>query len=221
MNKTILGIFSADEDAQTAIEDLQDAGYHAKDISILMKNKKRADDFAETTGADVANSTVSGAVTGGVIGGIAGLLIGVGAIAVPGIGALLIGGPIAAALGATGAAATTVSGATTGVLAGGLIGALMGIGVSREDAADYEEQIKQGGILIAVPAQPGREDEVVGILEDNNAGKIRSVEAAIPESPEELYPEDIPYENRSSSTHFGAKGGKSKSQRKKRVTNRS
>ena len=219
MNKTILGIFSLDQDAQNAIDDLQHAGYAAEDISIVMKDKAGTEESADITGTNVANSTVSGAVAGGVIGGIAGLLIGVGAIAAPGIGALLIGGPIAAALGATGAAATAVSGATTGVLAGGLIGALMGLGIPREEAAMYEERIRNGGILIAIPSQPGREDDVYAILEDNNADQVRAIDSSLSENSKKVYSEDVPSSQVSSYTpvYMGAKGGRSKSRSKRKV----
>ncbi len=210
MRKMVLGIFSSEADAQTAVDDLQAAGYETKDISIVMKHVDAASRFAEATGTDVANSAVSGAVTGGVIGGIAGLLIGIGAITVPGIGALLIGGPIAAALGITGAAATTVSGAATGVLAGGLIGALMGLGISREDAAIYEARIKNGGILIAIPAQAGREEEVMAILEDNAADQIRAIDSSI-HNEKEFEDEKPSYTDQSFQyATLGAKGGKSK-----------
>lgn len=215
MRKTILGIFSSEEDAETAVEDLEMVGYEAKDISIVMKHKEKDKDLTQDTGTNVANSAVSGAVTGGVIGGIAGLLIGIGAIAVPGIGALLIGGPIAAALGITGAAAATVSGATTGVVAGGLLGALMGFGVTQEDAKVYEEKIKKGGILVAVPAQEGKEEEVIIILNDNGADQVRSVK---PSTQSEAADEPI-YHNPSAYqyAHAGAKGGKSKSKVLKKV----
>ena len=119
-------------------------------------------------------SAVSGATTGGMIGGIAGLLVGIGAITIPGLGAILIGGPLAAALGLTGAAATTVTGALTGALAGGLVGGLVGLGVPEEDARVYEDRVKSGAILVAVPLRDANEESVRGILEDNGAERVRS-----------------------------------------------
>lgn len=186
MTKTVLGIFENRLDAEAAVDDLKDIGYKTQDISIMMRDSQPLG-VMQDSGTAVADSTVSGAVTGGVIGGIAGLLIGIGAIAVPGIGALLIGGPLAAALGATGVAATTVSGAATGVLAGGIIGALVGLGIPQEDAKVYEESIKKGGILVAVPVLNDQEQEVEALLEDNGAQQIRSVETAFPESEEEIH----------------------------------
>lgn len=211
MNKTVLGIFDNRMDAESAIDDLEASGYQTRDISIMMRDRNDAE-FSRSTGDIVADNTVTGAVTGGVIGGIAGLLIGIGAIVVPGVGALLIGGPLAAAIGATGAAATTVSGAVTGVFAGGIIGALIGLGVAPEDAKEYEERIKNGGILVAVPAQMGQEEEVTAILQDNHADKIRSIEGAAPdrEVVENYVPEGYLY------APVGAKGGKTRTAKNKK-----
>jgi uncharacterized membrane protein len=173
-NDMIIGVFSSKEEAGAAIDELNDAQYQAKDISVVTQSKEDAEVLVDQGGSSVTEGAVSGATTGGVIGGIAGLLIGIGAIAVPGIGALLIGGPLAAALGLTGAAATTISGAATGALAGGLLGALVGLGVPEEDARIYEDRIKEGGILIAVPVRSGNASEVRTILEDNGADRVRS-----------------------------------------------
>lgn len=173
--KVLLGVFSDTDNAESAIGALEEGGYNPKDISIIMKDHVQAEVVASHTGVDVAGGAVSGATTGGVIGGVAGLLIGIGAIAVPGVGALLIGGPLAAALGLSGAAATTVSGAVTGALAGGLVGALVSFGVPEEDAKVYEERVRQGAILLAVPLREGAEDTAREILENNGADQIRSI----------------------------------------------
>ena len=66
----------------------------------------------------------------------------------PGIGTLLVAGPLAAALGLTGVAATTVAGAMTGLAAGGIVGALANIGVSEEDAKLYEDLVRSGNVLV-------------------------------------------------------------------------
>ncbi len=176
MAKMVFGIFNDRANAEHAIEELESQGFNPKDVSIVMQNKEEAAAIADSTGASVAQGTVSGATTGAVVGGLAGLLIGLGAIAVPGIGALLIGGPLAAALGLTGAAAATVSGATTGALAGGLIGALVSIGVPEEDARIYEDNVKRGAILVAVPAMSGEHREASAILSENNAQQVKSID---------------------------------------------
>ena len=174
MVKMIIGVFSEAEEAENAISDLEKNEYNPKDISIIMKEKDGGKKLAKKTGADVTSKTVSDATTGGVLGALAGLLVAAGVV--PGIGALFIGGPLVAALGLGGAAASTVSGAATGVLAGGVVGVLRGLGIATKDAATYEKSIKEGGILIAVPALHGNEGEVLDILEKYGADKVRSVD---------------------------------------------
>jgi hypothetical protein len=175
MAQTLLGIFDDREHAEMAIHDLEESGLNPKDVSVVMKDKEEAESLSDSTGSNVAQGAVSGATTGGVIGGLAGLLVGIGAIAVPGIGALLIGGPLAAALGLSGAAATTASGAMTGALAGGVVGALVGLGVPEEEAKVYEERIKSGGILIAVPTNEAMEGPAKDIFEKHGADEIKSI----------------------------------------------
>ncbi len=170
----VLGVFLNREDAEGAINRLDEEGYKPEDISIVMRDQGEGEMIADSTGAKMAEGAVSGATTGGVLGALAGLLVGTGVI--PGLGALLIGGPIAAALGLTGAAATTISGAVTGALAGGLIGVLTNLGLSEEDAKVYEDRIREGGILVAVPARDAHEQEVSRILEDYGADQVKIVD---------------------------------------------
>ncbi len=110
------------------------------------------------------------------MGGLAGLAA---AFVIPGLGAFFIGGPLATALGLSGAVATTASGAATGVVAGGIIGALTSVfGLTQEEAQVYEGRINEGGILLAVPARTGEEEEVRGIMEDLNADNIRIIDSS-------------------------------------------
>jgi hypothetical protein len=174
----VLGLFDGRPEAESAINALESEGYSTKDLSIIMKDTGQAAEIADDTGANVAEGATSGAVTGGLVGALAGLLIGVGAIAIPGIGGLLIGGPLAASLGLTGAAATTASGAVTGALAGGLIGALVGLGVPEDRARVYEDRVKEGAILLAVPTNSDMSfDRVRSIMEDNGADNVTDVRA--------------------------------------------
>lgn len=170
---TLLGIFNDRSHAEMALSELTGMGYSAKDVSVIMKE----DTVSTKDGSSgVVEGAASGATTGTVLGGLAGLLIGIGAIAIPGVGGLLIGGPLAAALGLTGAAATTVSGAVTGAVAGGLVGGLVNLGLPEEEARVYETRIKEGAVLLAVPVKEGMdEDKVRATFEDHQADQIRTV----------------------------------------------
>lgn len=177
MANVVIGVFSDRINAEDAISELEAEGYNPKDISIMMRDTSETRRISEETGTEeVVRGTLGGAATGAVIGGLAGL---VAAFAIPGLGTLFIGGPIASALGLTGAAATTTSGAVTGVLAGGIIGALTSaFGLSRKDARMYEDRIKEGGILVAVPARERREEEVKNIMSDFDADNIKIIESS-------------------------------------------
>ncbi len=176
---TVIGVFPTREHAEAAIEELNSRGYEYDDISVIVKedaNMNRAK--GGEVGADMADGAVSGAIPGGVLGGLAGLLIGLGAIAVPGLGGLFIAGPLAAALGLTGAAATTLSGAATGALAGGLIGALASLGLPRDVATYYEQRVREGGVVVAVPATHMDTEEVRRIMKNRGAGELQTIAAA-------------------------------------------
>ena len=71
--KTVLGVFTSQENAEEAMSDLESHGYQPKDISIVMQDHKKAKQMADETVDRSAGNTASGAVAGIVIGGDAGL----------------------------------------------------------------------------------------------------------------------------------------------------
>lgn len=156
--RTVIGIFSDTQEADGAVKDLKDLGLDPKNMSIMVKDLKWSREAIKGKGTKIVEGAVAGAGTGIALGALTGLLVGLGTIAIPGIGALFIGGPVVAALGLTGAAATAVSAATSGALAGGLVGSLVGIGLPREVAEVYEERIKHGAVVLAVTTR-SMEDE--------------------------------------------------------------
>lgn len=174
MEAQTFGIFADRSAADRAIDELTDRGYGVDELSVFVHDMETYQEGGRTE--NVAEGAVSGAATGGVVGGIAGLLVGVGAIAIPGVGGLLAAGPVAAALGLTGAAATTFTGAASGAVAGGLIGALIGMGVPEDTAQVYEERIREGGVLLAVPhTHITEQNEVEAVLSDLGAENITTV----------------------------------------------
>lgn len=174
--KRIYGMFAKREDAAAAFEGLTEIGYGPNEVSVISREMDVVEALGGEGGGTKAGETAaSGAATGGLVGGLAGLLVGIGAIAIPGIGALFIAGPLAAALGLSGAAAVAASGALTGALAGGLVGALVGLGIPEEKAEVYEARIREGGILLAVDAEDDKAEEVMDIFGEEGANDIVSV----------------------------------------------
>ena len=152
---TTVGVYSTHADAQRAIEELRAFGVADADISYLYTNVQ-GDVTDGNSGDKVASGTGTGATTGAVLGAIAGLAVAEGIL--PGLGGLIVAGPLAAALGLTGIAATTVAGAATGLVAGGLIGALVNLGISQEDAGIYQDFIKSGNVLVIAHADRSTRD---------------------------------------------------------------
>lgn len=167
---TVIGVFSTKSAAEKALSELEKAGNDVKSMSVIATEEVRT----KVDGSGPVDGAVSGATTGGLIGGLAGLLVGLGAIVIP--GGLLIGGPLAAALGLTGAAATTVSGAATGALAGGLVGALANLGLSKETAEVYEQRVKAGGVVLAVATSDP--EEARSIMNDRGAEEVKTIETS-------------------------------------------
>lgn len=165
---TTIGVFDNTEHAKMAINDLRKEGISDADISYVYSAEGKTV-IEDADGKSVGESAAAGAGTGAIIGGIAGLVVANGIL--PGLGALFVAGPIATALGLTGAAATTAAGALTGAAAGTLVGALTGLGVNEEEAKVYEEKIKLGSILIA--AKSSVPEKVKEIFQKHGAEEIR------------------------------------------------
>lgn len=144
----VTGIFPDRAAAEGAYGAASTRGYGSDDVNVVMSDDTRIRHFGDSTvETELGNKAAEGAGVGGAIGGtvgaIAAAIAAVGTtLALPGLG-LVIAGPIAAA----------VAGAGAGAAGGGLIGALIGWNMPEERVKEYEEGIKQGGILMGVHAR--------------------------------------------------------------------
>ncbi len=143
----VTGLFPDRTSAEAAYSAAQARGYKADDINMAMSDETRKTHFTGTTAGketELGNKAAEGAGVGGAIGGtigaIAAAVAAVGtSIALPGLG-LVIAGPLAAA----------IAGAGAGAASGGLIGALVGWNIPEERVKEYEEGMKNGGILLGL-----------------------------------------------------------------------
>ena len=148
MSKTsIFGIVKSHSQAEQIVEGLQDAGFPASEISVLLPDNEGKHDIGHVKATKAPEGATTGATAGGVTGGVLGLLAGIGALAIPGVGPLIAAGPIMALLGGTAVGATT----------GGVVGGLVGLGIPEIEARRYEDKLKSGNYLIAVDARDGDE----------------------------------------------------------------
>ncbi len=147
----ITGSFSDPDSADKTYSSFRDRGYTDDDIHVMMsddtKEKYHARPDAEIEeGSKALEGAGAGAAVGGSIGGILGAIAAVGtAVALPGIG--LVAGPLVGAL----------AGAGAGGAAGSLVGALMGAGIPEEHAKTYQDDVKNGHIVMGV--HPRDEDQ--------------------------------------------------------------
>lgn len=141
MDKRVIGIYENEKEAHAAVEELKAKGYSLDEISLVAKNIEELGPEAEQVESKQMDRVVAGATTGGAI-GLAGLFVGLSAIAVPGIGPLLAAGPIF----------TTLGGAAAGLAnnSGSLTKALQETGLTEEEARQYEDEVREGKILVMV-----------------------------------------------------------------------
>ncbi len=72
-----------------------------------------------------------------------------------------------------GAFVSTLAGIGAGATAGGLVGGLVGLGVPEHEAKIYEDEIKDGKILLAVQAEnDDQKDQIENIFNAQDAYNI-------------------------------------------------
>jgi hypothetical protein len=139
-NTAVYGLYSNRSQAESAVDQMKDAGFRNSDISVLLQNTEGSRDFAHEKNTKAPEGATTGATSGAVIGGALGWLAGIGLLAIPGVGPFIAAGPIMAAL----------AGAGAGGAAGGLVGALVGAGIPEYEAKRYEGLVREGNVLVSV-----------------------------------------------------------------------
>jgi hypothetical protein len=156
----VMSAFAEMDHAETAVTNLQAAGFSSDKIGVLMRN-----DLVQPEAADEALIGAGmGALAGTAVGGLFGLLIGATAITVP------IFGPILA----SGLVATTLGGAATGAVYGTLLGLVIKLGLMGEDAQFYTETLANDGVIVLVEAHGERAAEAWRIMHEAKATRTQS-----------------------------------------------
>jgi uncharacterized protein (TIGR02271 family) len=137
-----IGVFETRHDADRAVEQLQQAGFTNDQIGVAAKNPDGSK--MATKNSSEAEHAESGALVGALTGAGIGGLIGLGVLA----GVVPVIGPAIAA----GTLGVILSNAAGGAAIAGLSGALIGWGMSNEDAAYYEDEMKAGRFVVTVHA---------------------------------------------------------------------
>ena len=132
VDRKIVGVLEQLMMQTLVINELNDKGYSADNISAIAKDQKEIEHLEEKSGEKVNSETAhkadifsaTGLVAGGVAGGLGGLLTGLGILAVSGMGPIVAKRTNRAAIG----------GAGIGGGAGSLIGAFIGLGIPEDHA---------------------------------------------------------------------------------------
>jgi len=154
MANVITGLFDTESAAENAVSQLKQIGYQENEISIIMKDRAAAKEFAVETGSKTMEGVGTGAAIGGTIGAVLAGLLAVGSVTIPGVGLI-----------AAGSLAAMLAGAGAGGIAGSLVGWLVGAGIPEDVAPYYERGLAEGGVVVAVAAHPGDEARAQKVLE--------------------------------------------------------
>jgi hypothetical protein len=144
------GVYSSIESAQTAVDQLQEAGFSRDQITVVCSDRTKERFFREfehehPAGTDVVDAAATGSLAGMILGG----LTTAGVATAAGV-SVLFAGP---------------SFLLGGAIAGGLIGAMTTRGEEGELADFYDQSVTQGKLLVAVqdkdPARLVRAEQII------------------------------------------------------------
>jgi hypothetical protein len=164
----VTGLFTNKESAERGYRSATRLGYENSDIDVLMCEETRNRYFSagHDTKTDLSSNATKdaagdgkfandlGGPAGGTIGTIAPALAGVGTLLLVPVLGVLAAGPIAVALSAAGAVG----------LAGALIGALTKWGIPERRIEEYEQGIREGGILLGV--KPRSDEDASNLVQE-------------------------------------------------------
>lgn len=162
MSKIITATFKTKDAAFAALTQLETIGVTDEQVGMIVSDETRGKSFNIDTNTKADKGAAAGATFGGIVGAVVAAVAGAGAIAIPGLN-LVVAGTLISGLAGLGAGAAT----------GGLVGALVGAGIPEHEAKLYEDEIKNGSILIAVDVKDSdKKDKIEDILKRTDAHNL-------------------------------------------------
>jgi hypothetical protein len=137
----VFGIYESRSAVEAAVRGFKDAGFSGSEISVILPEKRGSHEMASENHTKVPHRATM--ASSSYAAGAFGWLVGLGEMTLPGLGPVVAVGPLVAALAAVG---------TTGG-AGSFAGSLANLGVSRKNAAQYEQDLHRGEVLVAILCQ--------------------------------------------------------------------
>ena len=160
-DSSAVGLFSAHQDAENAVKELQRAGYDMKKLSVVGKDYHSEENVIGyyNTGDRIATWGKFGLFWGWLWG----LLFGSAFLLIPGIGPVMVGGPLVSWI----VGALELSVITGGLTAVG--GALASIGIPKDSIIRYETALKADKFVLIVHGTLKEVEDAKSILLDNKA----------------------------------------------------
>lgn len=137
---TLVAIFDDREAAERALDELLQH-FHPDKVGFVLRGSDavRGGMITDAAGAKDRKGALAGITAGTIVGSLLGAAV---AIGIPGVGPVIAGGIFTSILG----------GAIAGAATGGLLGAMTGLGISEQEAKEYERAFQSGKAIVAVKA---------------------------------------------------------------------
>ena len=162
--QSVVGIYESTDQAEKAVQQLDQGGFPINQISIVGKNlqsEKKINGFL--TKDDAAKSAARvGAWTGCIFG----LLAGAASLWVPSVGRVIVAGPLAAGI------PRSLEGAAAGGASAGLLGMLLGWGISKKHVLEYLRNVKAGEYVLVCYGSAVQVKKANAILKTTKPGEL-------------------------------------------------
>ncbi|MGH9223968.1 MAG: hypothetical protein ACRD2W_09365 [Acidimicrobiales bacterium] len=167
----VVGTFPDLDKAREVMEDLNEAGIDADDISLLGKQVEEVTSDPDTRLRDMESTAELGkkAATTGGVGAVLGGLAGAAVFVLPGIGPVVGAGIWGAVAG----------GAIAGTIVGGMVGAIDATELGPEWEVTYGEPLQEGRVIVAVHVHDDDDaKKAVEVFEKHDAGSVDHLDEA-------------------------------------------
>ena len=171
-NNAVVGVYNTHTEAETAIKELQRAGFDMKKLSIMGKDYHTEEHVIGYYNA--GDRMKFWGKLGAFWGGFWGLLFGSAMFLVPGVGHVMVFGPLVSWI---------IGALENAAVVGGLsaLGAgLLSIGIPKNSVLDYEEAIKAAKFLVIAQGTTTEVGKAKSILETSGATRVDTHEAHLP-----------------------------------------
>lgn len=155
-NHCVVAVYESFDQARESVQALEKSDFPSDQVSLVTHSV--SDEVLQEDVLQYGDETEKDAAKGAGVGGLLGLLLGTPLLMIPGVGPVLIAGPLAAGL--------------TGAIVGGFLGAMAGWGVHEDGVQQYEQQVKQGKLLVVANGDPKQTAEAQRVLRETNVEDI-------------------------------------------------